>query len=208
MNKPAAIDILLATSNPGKRREFLQLLPSAVNVKTLDDVHVTLPEETGATFAENSALKAIAASARSGLLTLADDSGLEVDALGGDPGVRSARYAGVPPSDDKNRAALLAALRQVPATARQARFVCAVSLARGGTILAEAEGTCVGIIASAPAGSNGFGYDPLFQLADGRTMAELPAAEKNEISHRARAYRAILPALLAAIEHDLPPGAR
>ncbi|MDQ3694274.1 MAG: RdgB/HAM1 family non-canonical purine NTP pyrophosphatase [Chloroflexota bacterium] len=208
MSTPAGFDILLATSNPGKRREFLQLLPPAVSVKTLDDVHVTLPEETGATFAENAALKAIAASAQSGLLTLADDSGLEVAALGGDPGVRSARYAGVPPSDDKNRAALLAALRQVPAAARQARFVCAVSLARGGTLMAEAEGICVGIIASAPAGLNGFGYDPLFQLADGRAMAELPATEKNEISHRARAYRAILPALLAAIEHDPSTGAR
>lgn len=207
MNKPAGFDILLATSNPGKRHEFLLLLPSAVNVKTLADVHLTLPEETGTTFAENSALKAIAASVQTGLLTLADDSGLEVVALGGDPGVRSARYAGVPPSDERNRGALLAALRQVPAAARQARFVCAVSLARGGAILAEAEGTCVGIIASAPAGLNGFGYDPLFQLADGRTMAELPAAEKNEISHRARAYRAILPALIAAIEHDPSPGA-
>lgn len=191
--------LLLATSNPGKRREFVHLLPPGITVRTLDQVEVTLPPETGVTFAENAALKAVAGSRQSGLLTLADDSGLEVAALGGAPGVRSARYAGEPPSDERNRVALLAALALEPDASRRARFVCAVCLARDGSILATAEGTCLGEIATVPAGANGFGYDPVFRLPDGRTMAELTDHEKNTLSHRARAYREILPALLDAL---------
>ncbi len=208
MNRTSQAELLLATSNPGKRREFVQLLPPGITVQTLDEAGIDSPAETGATFAENARLKAVAASLQSGLVTLADDSGLEVTILGGDPGVRSARFAGEPPSDRRNRDALLAALDQVPADSRQARFVCVVSLARAGTILAEAEGTCPGTIATTPVGSNGFGYDPIFRLPDGRTLAELPAAEKNEISHRARAYRLILPSLLLALGIDPRSGVR
>lgn len=199
MSRLSQAEILLATSNPGKRREFEQLLPPGIIVRTLVDLGLESPEETGSTFAENASLKAEAASARSGLLTLADDSGLEVAALGGQPGVRSARYAGEPASDDRNRAALLSALADVPDADRQARFVCVVSLARAGTTLATAEGRCDGTIAMTPAGSNGFGYDPVFRLPDGRTMAQLSDAEKNRISHRARAYQRIVPALLQAL---------
>jgi XTP/dITP diphosphohydrolase len=207
VNQAHEREILLATSNPGKRREFAQLLPAGITVRTLAEVGVEPAAETGTTFAANAKLKAAAASVQSGLLTLADDSGLEVAILGGQPGIRSARYAGEPPSDERNRAALLTALDDVPGEARQARFVCAVALARSGSILAEAEATCDGTIATTPAGSNGFGYDPIFRLPDGRTMAELPAAEKNEISHRARAYRRILPALLHELGIDRASGA-
>jgi XTP/dITP diphosphohydrolase len=192
-------ELLLATTNPGKRREFARLLPPGISIKTLDDVDVSLPPETGSTFAANADIKSAAASSQSGLLALADDSGLEVAALGGAPGVHSARYAGEPRSDERNRTALLDALRQVPPESRAARFVCAVSLARAGAVIARTKGIREGSIATAPAGSHGFGYDPLFLLPDGRTMAELPPAEKNEISHRAIAYRRVVPALLAAL---------
>ena len=198
--------LLLATSNPGKRREFLQLLPLEIGVKTLDDVQVELPPETGATFQANADLKAVSASLQSGLPTLADDSGVVVTALGGAPGVRSARFAGEPPSDERNRLALLEAMRDVPADARTAHFVCAVAFAKAGTIVARSEGRCDGSIAVAPSGAFGFGYDPIFRLPDGRTMAELAPTEKNLISHRAIAYRQIVPALLEALGMELVAG--
>jgi XTP/dITP diphosphohydrolase len=197
---------LLATSNQGKRREFARLLPPGITLRSLDDVSIKLPPETGDSFAANADLKAAAASLQSGLLALADDSGLEVTALDGAPGIHSARFAGEPPSDERNRAALLDALRDVPAASRGARFVCAVSLAEAGTVIARAEGICEGTITTAPAGSNGFGYDPLFLLPHGCTMAELSPAEKNERSHRAIAYRRVVPALLAALGLDHPVG--
>ena len=196
--------VLLATSNPGKRAEFELLLPPAVRVLTLADVSVELPPEDGDTFAEIAVAKATTASGQSGLLTLADDSGLEVDALAGAPGVRSARFGGEPPSDERNRQTLLAALAAVPADQRGARFRCAVALARAGTVVATAEGTCEGSIGYFPRGIFGFGYDPIFVLPGGCTMAELEPAEKNRISHRARAFQAILPRLLAGL--GLPTG--
>lgn len=206
MNQFSRPVLLLATSNPGKRHEFVQLLPPEVVVKTLDDLDIALPPETGATFRANADAKAVAGSLQSGLPTLADDSGLEVVALDGAPGNRSARFAGEPPSDERNRLALLDVLRDVPTPARAARFVCAVSLAEAGTVIARAEGQCAGSIALAPSGEFGFGYDPIFRLADGRMMAELSRSEKNRISHRAVAYRQVMPALLEALGLDLALG--
>ncbi|MCC6312414.1 MAG: RdgB/HAM1 family non-canonical purine NTP pyrophosphatase [Thermomicrobiales bacterium] len=193
--------LLVATSNRHKLAEFARLLPPGLRLVDLGDVGVSLPEETGETFAENARLKALAAST-AGYLTIADDSGLEVATLAGAPGVRSARYAGEPGDDARNRTALLAALRDTPPEARQARFVCAVVLARDGQILAESEGTCFGRIAPDPRGQHGFGYDPLFLLPDSRTVAELSPAEKDRVSHRGQAVRAIMPALEAALRDE------
>jgi XTP/dITP diphosphohydrolase len=198
--------LLLATTNPGKRHEFSRLVPSDVVIHTLADLHIEPPPEVGATFTENADAKAIAASRQSGMLTLADDSGLEVAALGGAPGIRSARYAGEPPSDQRNRDALLAAMSDLPSSARAARFVCAVALARDGVIIARTEGVIDGVIATEPAGEHGFGYDPIFRLPDGRTMAELPPSEKNRISHRALAYQLLMPDLLNALEFNATLG--
>lgn len=192
--------LLLATANEGKRAEFLRLLPPTVRVLTLADLGLASPPEHGATFAENAALKATTASHRSGFLTLADDSGLEVDALGGAPGVRSARYGGEPLSDERNRQALLAALHNVPPARRRARFRCAIALARAGSVVAMSEGSCEGRVAAAPRGTLGFGYDPIFVLDDGRTMAELDATEKDLVSHRGQALRAILPSVRTELE--------
>lgn len=195
-----AVSIVLATSNPGKIAEFRKLLPETVRVVSLDDLGIVLPPETGQTFAENAIAKAIFAAQQSGMLAIADDSGLEVDALGGAPGVRSARYAGDPGNDEANRNRLLAELSGVPPEQRTARFRCAVALASPHELIAWEEGVCEGSIAEKPAGDFGFGYDPVFLLPDGRTMAELPPDEKNQISHRARAFQAILPALIQALE--------
>ena len=199
MNQPTTRELLLATANPGKRREFMQLLPPEISVMTLDDLKITLPPEIELTFAAIADRKATFASSASGRLTLADDSGLIVDVLGGAPGIRSARYAGEPPSDANNRARLLAALTDIPPEARAARFVCAVSLAAAGEVIARAEGVCEGTIGVTERGEHGFGYDSIFVLATGETMAELSAQEKNRISHRARAYREILPAIIHSL---------
>ena len=188
--------LLIATGNRGKLEEFRALLPLEMDLLTLHDVGLDSPPETGTTFAENARLKARAAATQSGLLAIADDSGLEVDALDGAPGLYSARYAGEPGDDEANRKKLLAALAGVPFARRRARFRCAVVVATPDGREAVAEGVCEGAIAFEPAGSNGFGYDPLFMLPDGRTMAQLSPEEKNAISHRARACQAARPALL------------
>ena len=156
------------------------------------------PEETGRTFAENARQKALYYARATGLWCLADDSGLIVDALDGEPGVRSARYAaerfapgaGRSQRDAANTAKLLEALRDVPDEARTARFICHLALAEPGRVLLEATGAVEGVIARAPAGQNGFGYDPVFFVPRlGRTAAELPPERKNEISHRGQAVR-------------------
>ena len=192
--------LLLATANPGKLQEFRTLLPRRIAVVSLIELGYDAPPETGSTFAENAALKALAAATRSGILSLADDSGLEVDALDGAPGIYSARYAGEPPSDARNLRRLLIDLAEVVPAARTARFRCSVALADRAGVVATADGVVAGTITAEPIGTGGFGYDPLFRLADGRTMAELSEAEKNAISHRARAYRAILPDLLRYLD--------
>ena len=191
--------LLVATSNAGKVAEFRRLLPPEVRVIGLAEAGVTLPEETGSTFAENARLKALSAARDSGMLTLADDSGLEVEALGGEPGVRSARYAGEPASDGRNRELVLQRLADVGADRRGARFTCVIVVADAHGVVAEGRGQCSGEIAFAPRGNRGFGYDPIFQLPDGRTMAELDPAEKDRTSHRGAAWTSVQPALLARL---------
>jgi XTP/dITP diphosphohydrolase len=189
--------LLIATTNPGKQREYRELLREApAEIVFPDELGITLEvEEDGATFHENAAKKARALARASGLPALADDSGLEVDALGGEPGVRSARYAGPGADDPKRRAFLLGKLRGVP-TPRTARFVCVIAIAAPDGAIEFAEGECRGEITLAERGTNGFGYDPVFQIEDRlETMAEISAGEKNRISHRARAARAAIPIL-------------
>ena len=186
--------LLLATRNRHKTGELAALLGPDFQVEDLT-AHPDLPEvdETGVTFLENATLKALAASRHFGgeLLVLADDSGLEVDALGGAPGVRSARFAGPGAGDHENTALLLARLGNAPE--RAARFRCAIAIAKGGALAATFEGACEGRILDAPRGCEGFGYDPVFvPEGSAQTFAELPAEAKNRISHRARATRQAL----------------
>ena len=183
---------LLATHNQKKRAELERILaPLGVQVLTAGQAGVELTdvEETGETFRENAILKAESGCRESGLPCVADDSGLEVDALNGAPGVYSARYAGEHGNDGKNIEKLLHALRDVPQGARTARFVCTACCAFPDGTRILAQGACAGSIAFARSGSGGFGYDPVFipDEADGRSMATLPAAEKDAISHRRRA---------------------
>ncbi|MBM4458215.1 MAG: XTP/dITP diphosphatase [Chloroflexi bacterium] len=185
--------LLIATHNLGKVREYRELLVGPpVETTYLDAAGITLEvEETGASFAENTRLKATAYAAASGLLTWADDSGLEVDALDGAPGVYSARYAGHGASDADRYRKLLNRLAGVPWDRRTARFRCVVAIAAPHGAVSMAEGVCEGIIAFGPAGEHGFGYDPVFYLPDlAATLAQLPAEVKNQISHRGRAARA------------------
>lgn len=191
--------VILATSNPGKVAELRAMLPPAIVVRSLLDLGLTGPEETGASFADNAALKAIEISRHVKELVVADDSGLEVDVLGGGPGVYSARFAGDPPDDKRNIDLLLSRLMGMPDERRTARFRCAIAVARGGEIVLTADGTCHGRIGHACRGTNGFGYDPVFELPSGKTMAELTTEEKNLISHRAIAFRAVADALIGLI---------
>jgi len=183
--------LLIATWNKGKRRELQQLLSDLpFALIGLDDIHRLKPVlETGRTFAENARLKARGYAKQSGLLTLADDSGLEVDALRGAPGVLSARYAGEGASDPERVERLLADLSNVEAPNRTARFVSAVATAfSDGSILNISVGICEGRIAFGPQGTGGFGYDPIFIPAGSEiTFAELPPEIKNQLSHRYRA---------------------
>jgi XTP/dITP diphosphohydrolase len=182
--------LLVATTNQGKLAEYAAIFAGLpLELRTLRDEGIADDvEETGATFAENAILKAEYYAARSGLPVLADDSGLEVAALGGEPGVRSARYAGPGKSDAERNAFLLEKLANVPFHARLARFVCVIALVRPGMTPVVVEGVLPGVIENEPRGSGGFGYDPLFYVLDeNATLAEIPAARKNQISHRARA---------------------
>jgi XTP/dITP diphosphohydrolase len=187
-------DLLVATYNAGKLRELSQLLAALpVRLRSLSEFsHITEVDETGTTFAENAALKACAYSRQTDLLTLADDSGLEVDALGGAPGIFSARYAGLGATDETRRQRLLEELSGVGDDERRARFVCAIALARPGSNAADIfMGVCEGRIIRAAQGSGGFGYDPIF-VPDGyeQTFGELAEEIKQIISHRARALAA------------------
>ena len=182
--------LVLATGNPGKVEELQHLLQDvSIAPVTATDLGLALPaEEPFATFLENAAHKALSVARQTDLLVLGEDSGLEVDALGGKPGVHSKRYSG-PQGDAKaNNEKLLHDLLDVPWPQRKARFRCVLALATAGKVLFTASGECEGIIAHLPRGSGGFGYDPVFYLPEeNRTMAELPASEKNRISHRSRA---------------------
>ena len=200
--KAPSTKVVVATRNKGKLREIVPLLAgTGLELCTIDELAPDAElREDGVTFEENALGKARQAAAATGLPALADDSGLEVDALDGAPGVWSARYAGPGADDAQNNAKLLAALAGVPAGDRGARFRCVAAFvdpARGLEIVRD--GACAGQILTAPRGSDGFGYDPLFLLpALGRTMAELPLAEKNRLSHRAAAFRALAAALAEA----------
>jgi XTP/dITP diphosphohydrolase len=190
--------LLLATRNAHKAREFSEILGPDFAVRDLSgEPDAPAIEETGQTFAENAILKAVAISTRFPGPVVGDDSGLEVDVLGGAPGIFSARYAGPGARDRDNVARLLEELGRFPNERRySARFRCVLALARAGELLETCEGVIEGAIVSAPRGEGGFGYDPVFQ-PDGssQTFGELPAAEKNRISHRAGAIRELRAAL-------------
>ena len=190
------MEILVATRNPGKRREFKQLLaPLQAPLCFPSDLGLEIEVmEDGSTYLENARKKALAFASASGLFTLADDSGLEVDALDGAPGIRSARYA---PGHDRDRVeVLLSHLAGVPWEERSARFRCLVVAVSPAGETSSAEGVCEGVIALEPKGQGGFGYDPVFFIPDyGCTMAQWSSDIKNRISHRARAIAAALPTL-------------
>jgi len=204
------LSIVLATSNEGKLHELKALLGDLpVQLLSMasvlgDKFSVT---EDGSTFDENAVTKAKAACAATGLFALADDSGLEVDALGGRPGVRSARFAHERATDAENNAALLRELEEVEDGVRKARFRCVLALANPWQpdSVQTVEGSCEGAIARAPRGSGGFGYDPLFIVTElgGRAMAELAESEKNAVSHRSRAARAMRTVLLRMLDARL-----
>lgn len=190
--------LLLATRNPHKTREFAEILGKDYAVHDLSGHnHLPAVEETGSTFAENAILKAVATSQQFPGAVVADDSGLEVDALNGAPGVYSARYAGAGATDQQNVAKLLAELAKHSGSAPYlARFRCVLALAKEGRLLRTFEGVVEGTIVDAPRGSTGFGYDPVFQpIGFTQTFAELPLAEKNRISHRGRAIQSLKIAL-------------
>ena len=183
---------MVATRNRGKLQEIAAILVGLpVTVRGLDEFpEAAVVEETGSTFEENASLKALVAAQATGCLVLADDSGLEVEALDGRPGVLSARYAGDGAGDEALCRRVLAELCGVARERRQARFVCVVAAARPTGILWTTKGTCSGYITEVMRGSSGFGYDPVFLYPSlGRTFAELTATEKNAVSHRGRAFR-------------------
>ena len=182
--------LLIATNNQGKVLEFHELLKGLpYALVTPKELGIKLDvEENGATYRENARIKAEAFADASGLLTLVDDSGLEVDALHGEPGIRSSRYAGEGATDSQRVEFLLCKLNNVQEEKRTARFRCVIALARPNKPIEYCEGSCEGLITLAPRGKEGFGYDPIFYFQElNKTMAELTAEVKNRISHRARA---------------------
>lgn len=184
--------LVIATNNPGKAEEIRRiLLDLDFDIRTLRDYPPAIePEENADSFAENAAIKALAAANHTGELAIADDSGLVVDALDGAPGVYSSRFAGEDATDADRNAKLLELLKDVPDEKRTARFVAAVAVAEPGRVIGAAEGKVEGIIAHEPHGTNGFGYDPIFYVPElGKTAAELSSEEKDSISHRGRALR-------------------
>jgi XTP/dITP diphosphohydrolase len=186
------VHLIVATGNRGKAAEFEALLQkSGITIQSLADYPAT-PEilEDGDTFVENALIKARAVRDFTGFCALADDSGLEVDALGGLPGIRSARFG---PTTAERNARLLDMMKEIPDDRRSARFVCALALVRPDGFEWTTIGTCEGMIPRSPSGAEGFGYDPLFFYPPlGHTFAEIPLAEKNRISHRGRALEALL----------------
>lgn len=195
--------LLIATTNRHKAAEIRALLAGLpLRVDTLaDHPGVEAPEETGATFADNARLKALAYNRQTGRAAVADDSGLEIDALDGAPGVRSARFNG--DSYPEKFAAIHGALRARGVRTSTARFVCALALADDGRVVFETRGVVEGEIAPAPAGAAGFGYDPIFfHPPSGRTFGELPPADKAAVSHRGRAFRALRDHLAATLRRS------
>lgn len=186
--------LLVATTNADKLREIRAVLAgAAVDLRTLEAApRVPEPEESGLTFAENARIKALYYGALTSHLTVAEDSGLEIDALGGEPGVRSARLLGPEASYPARFAEIQRRLAEVPEHARQARFVCALSVVQDGEVRFETTGTIEGLIAAEARGIGGFGYDPIFFYPPfGRTLAEVSAAEKLSVAHRGLAFSAL-----------------
>jgi len=203
------VRLLIATENPGKLREYEQLLASLpVQLCAPQDLRLALAlHEDGESYAQNARMKALHYMQASQLPTLADDSGLEVDALQGAPGLYSARYAGRNANDQDRYRLLLRKLADIPWSRRTARFRCVLTLAIPSGEVYTTEGTCEGIIAVEPLGNQGFGYDPIFYLPEyGQTMAQLPPAVKNSISHRARAVQHMLPILSRILTETAPAG--
>jgi XTP/dITP diphosphohydrolase len=211
--------VLVATTNPGKLKEISEMLDFDIEWLSLAGFpNVKEVEEDGKTFAENARKKALGYAKQTGLWTLADDSGLVVDALGGQPGVKSARFSGFDKLttggekekdrkllDHKNMAKLLGLLKDVPKEKRTARFVCCLCLASPEKVLIETEGKVEGIIAEKEAGSSGFGYDPVFFLPSlNKTVAQLGTIEKNGISHRGNAIRTFAPIFQTLIKDYKP----
>lgn len=184
--------VIIATQNKGKAKDFEAIFkPYGYEVLTLADVAPDMDvEETGTTFEENAILKAEAVAERLGTMVIADDSGLQIDALGGEPGVYSARYAGEEKNDEANIQKVLEKLKDVPEKDRTARFCCSLAVAGPGMKTKTFFGTCEGTILQDKRGTNGFGYDPIFYVPNlGKAMAELSAEEKGQISHRGNALR-------------------
>lgn len=191
--------LVIATFNPHKLLEIRAILPPLpLTLKALSEFPGAEPAaEEGTTLEENAGGKALAAARFTGHWALADDTGLEVDALGGGPGVRSARYAGEKASAAENNARLLSSLEGLPPAKRSARFACVTALASPSGVLKTSRGTLEGRITSRARGAEGFGYDPLFEVSGGaRTLAEFTEAEKNSVSHRALALKGLVPELL------------
>jgi XTP/dITP diphosphohydrolase len=203
------IKLLIATNNPGKMQEYQEILSGLPVILTTPAAEgLTLdPDETGHTFEENAIIKAQAFGRASGLLTLADDSGLEIDALKGEPGIYSARYGNTTKLEHVKRYQLVLdklAAQNASQSQRTARFRCVVALAKGDKLVGTAQGSVAGFITNEPKGDNGFGYDPIFFVPElNCTMAELTSTQKHGISHRARAVKAALPLLKQAARGDL-----
>jgi XTP/dITP diphosphohydrolase len=196
-------DLLLATTNTHKLQEYRAIFSGIpFRLLSLSDVRLDMDvEETGTTFAENAELKALAYARSSGLLSLADDSGLEIDAMGGSPGVHSARFLRADATYEERFHVILAQLRGLPPEQRTARFRCAITIAEPSGYYRTVERTIEGVIADAPRGENGFGYDPIFLVPTlGKTTAELSSEQKHSISHRGQAAR-----LAATLLSDWPP---
>ncbi|MBG6185170.1 XTP/dITP diphosphohydrolase [Arthrobacter sp. CAN_A214] len=212
MPEPAAPRLVLATRNPGKLRELRELLRGQVagldvDTQVIDAETAGAPDvvESGVTFAANAVLKAEQTARATGLIAVADDSGLAVDVLNGAPGIFSARWAGRHGDDAANLSLLLAQLSDIPAGQRGAAFRCAAALAAPEGVLSVEEGELRGTLLTAPRGSGGFGYDPvLVPSGMDRTCAELSGVEKNAISHRGLAFRALMPSLVRALQEQEP----
>ncbi len=197
------MDIILATKNANKVKEIMALLADMpVTILSLADFpDIPDIEETGTTFEENASLKAIATTDATGLIALADDSGLEVDALEGQPGVYSNRFAGPNASDRDKYRRILDLMKDVPDEKRTARFRATMAISTPDGTIVVVDGKCEGVIAHEPRGENGFGYDPIFYIPDlDKTMAELTPEEKNRISHRGKALKAARKVLQKLIE--------
>lgn len=202
IDKASSTIVVLASNNKGKLTELQQMLGDSVKVVSASEFGVEMPDETETTFAGNAALKAVAAFQQTGHISLADDSGLEVDALDGRPGVYSARYSGINATDQENNAKLLQELENVPEGLRSARFRSAIAISFDAGDPLIFEGACEGSIGTEPVGSNGFGYDPLFRLPNGESFGSLSPEQKNPISHRGLAMKKAIPVLIDRLNKE------